>query len=115
MAERRKMTTNTIRPGSGGGAPGDTEMRAHLHGMWGSVAGAWGEHAGYADERGAAVTEVLLDRAAIRPGDRVLELACGPGGAGMGAAARVAPSGEVLLSDVAPEMVAIAARRDRKS
>jgi SAM-dependent methyltransferase len=79
--------------------------------MWASVAGAWGAQAGYADERGAALTEELLDRAAIRSGDRVLELACGPGGAGLSAAARVAPDGEVVLSDVAEQMTAIAADR----
>jgi hypothetical protein len=82
------MATNPTRQAPGDGAPDDTEIRAHLHGMWASVAGAWGEHAGYADERSGAITEVLLERAAIRPGDRVLELACGAGGAGMRAAAR---------------------------
>jgi SAM-dependent methyltransferase len=41
----------------------------------------------------------------------VLELACGPGGVGLAAAARVAPGGEVVLSDVAAEMTAIAATR----
>jgi SAM-dependent methyltransferase len=89
----------------------NTEIRTHLHGMWATVAGAWGEHAGYADDRGAAVTEVLLDRAGIRPGDRVLELACGPGGTGLAAATRVGPGGEVVLSDVAEQMTAIAAER----
>ena len=41
----------------------------------------------------------------------MLELACGPGGLGLAAAARVAPGGEVVLSDVAAEMTAIAAAR----
>jgi SAM-dependent methyltransferase len=79
--------------------------------MWDGVATAWGEHAAYADDRGAAVTEVLLDRATLHPGDRVLELACGPGGGGLAAAARVAPGGEVVLSDVSEEMAEIAAER----
>jgi SAM-dependent methyltransferase len=70
-----------------------------------------GEHAAYADERGAAVTEVLLNRAALHPGDRVLDLATGPGGAGLAAAPRVAPRGEVVLSDVAEEMTVIAGER----
>jgi SAM-dependent methyltransferase len=105
------MATETIQPGSPTGVPSEGDVRAHLHGMWASVAGAWGAQAGYADERGAALTEELLDRAAIRSGDRVLELACGPGGAGLSAAARVAPDGEVVLSDVAEQMTAIAADR----
>jgi len=106
------METNTV-PSERAAAPvpDDTQIRQHLHAMWAGVAAAWGEHAGYADDRGAAVTEVLLDRAALHPGDRVLDLATGPGGAGIAAATRVAPGGEVVLSDVAEEMTAIAAER----
>ena len=85
-------------------APGSTAM-------WASVAGGWGEHADFVDARGAALTERLLELTAPRPGERVLELACGPGGVGLAAAAPVAPDGEVVLSDVAPEMTAIAAQR----
>jgi ubiquinone/menaquinone biosynthesis C-methylase UbiE len=87
------------------------DLRAHLHGMWSGVAGSWAEHADYADERGAQVTEQLLDLVMPQPGERVLELACGPGGLGLAAAVRVAPDGEVVLSDVAAEMTAIAAAR----
>src|SRR5690242_31023 len=87
------------------------QTRTHLHGMWAAVAGAWGEHAAYADKRGADLTDVLLERAALQPGDRVLELACGPGGVGIAAAPRVAPGGEVVMSDVAAEMTTIAAAR----
>ncbi len=86
-------------------------VRAHMHGMWAAVAGSWGEHADYADERGAAVTEALLAASHLQPGRRVLELACGPGGLGLAAAERVAPGGEVVLSDVVAEMTAIAAAR----
>jgi ubiquinone/menaquinone biosynthesis C-methylase UbiE len=41
----------------------------------------------------------------------VLELACGPGGVGIAAAALVGPAGKVVLSDVAEAMTAIAAAR----
>ena len=87
------------------------ELRTQLHGMWSAVADGWGEHADYADARGAALTERLFDLSQLRPGDRVLELACGPGGLGIAAANRVGPEGEVVMSDVAPEMTAIAADR----
>jgi SAM-dependent methyltransferase len=90
---------------------GSAELRAHLHGMWAAVAGAWAEHAEYADARGALVTETMLKLSSPRPGERVLELACGPGGTGLAAAPLVAPGGEVVLSDVVPEMTAIAATR----
>jgi len=87
------------------------ELRARLHGMWTAVAGAWGEHAEYADARGAAVTEQMLAASRPLPGERVLELACGPGGVGIAAARLVAPGGDVVLSDVVAEMTAIAAAR----
>ena len=94
--------------------PSQAEIRSRLHGMWEAVAPAWGEHAEYADARGADVGERMLDLAALRPGDRVLELASGTGGLGFAAAALVEPGGEVVVSDVAPEMTSIAAARAGK-
>lgn len=87
------------------------ELRPHLHQMWASVAPAWREHADFVDTRSVVGTERMLDLVDPRPGERVLELACGPGGFGLAAARRVAPAGEVVLSDVAAEMVEIAAAR----
>src|SRR3954447_1220623 len=86
------------------------DVRRRLHGMWASVAGGWEQHADFVDARGAEVTRRMLDLAVPQPGDRVLELACGPGSVGLAAAPLVAP-GEVLLSDAAAEMTAIASRR----
>jgi SAM-dependent methyltransferase len=88
-----------------------SDVRARLHAMWAAVAPAWAEHSAYADARGAEIGERMLDLTSPRPGERVLELACGPGGLGLAAAARVAPGGEAVLSDVAAEMTAIAAAR----
>lgn len=86
-------------------------LRARLAGMWAAVAGGWAQHADYADARGAQSTQRMLELAEVRAGDRVLELACGPGGLGLAAAERVGPGGEVVLTDVAEEMTAIAAAR----
>jgi ubiquinone/menaquinone biosynthesis C-methylase UbiE len=86
-------------------------LRDRMHTMWDSVAPAWELHSDYVDARGARLAKAMLDRAGLAPDARVLELACGGGGLGIAAAPRVAPGGEVVLSDVAPEMVAIAARR----
>src|SRR6476661_1748238 len=87
------------------------QVRARAHGMWAAVASSWGEHAAYVDARGAEVTARMLELAGLHPGARVLELACGPGGLGLAAAAGVLPHGEVVLSDVVPEMASIAAGR----
>src|SRR5207237_5025475 len=88
-----------------------SERGAHAHGMWAAVAPHWGEHAEYIDTRAAAMTARLLELAALRPGDRVLELACGAGGLGLAAAEGVAPGGEVVVSDVVAEMTSIAGAR----
>ena len=87
------------------------ELRAHLRGMWAAVAPGWADHAAYADARGAEVAEAMLALTKPQPGERVLELACGPGGLGLAAAKRVAPTGEVVLSDIVAQMTSIAAAR----
>jgi ubiquinone/menaquinone biosynthesis C-methylase UbiE len=89
----------------------NTELREALHGMWGSVAGAWEENASYIDGREGGMTERMVELCSLQPGERVLELACGPGSVGLAAADRVGAQGEVVISDVAPDMTAIAARR----
>jgi SAM-dependent methyltransferase len=86
-------------------------LRARLAGMWGAVAAGWAQHADYADARGAQSADRMLELADVRPGDRVLELACGPGGLGLAAAERVGRTGEVVFTDVAEAMTAIAAAR----
>lgn len=86
-------------------------LRPGLHAMWASVAGGWAAWADDTDARGAHLVERMLERTAVAPGDRVIELACGPGGTGLAAAERVGPSTPVVLSDVAAEMTAIAAAR----
>lgn len=89
------------------------EVRGHLHRMWSAVAPAWAEHAADTDARGSELADRMLALTSPRPGERVLELACGAGGLGLAAAARVAPDGDVVLSDVAAEMTAIASARGR--
>lgn len=86
-------------------------MRAMLHAMWGAAAAGWAEHASFVEQRGEVVTHALLAAARVGEGDRVLELGCGPGAVGIAAAAAVGRSGFVVLSDVAPAMLAIAAER----
>jgi ubiquinone/menaquinone biosynthesis C-methylase UbiE len=85
-----------------------------MHGvseMWNSVAPGWEANAEFVDHHLHAATEALLDAAGIAVGDDVLDLGSGPGGAGLAAATRVGPSGTVVLSDVAAEMIEVATRR----
>jgi SAM-dependent methyltransferase len=86
-------------------------MLACMSEMWDSVAGAWERNAELVDAQLTAATDAMLDAAQIGPGDSVLDVAAGPGGAGLAAAARVGQSGRVVLSDAAPAMVEAAGRR----
>lgn len=79
--------------------------------MWDSVADAWERNADFVDAHMGPATEAMLDAAQVKAGDAVLDLATGPGGAGLAAAARVGGEGRVVLADVAPAMVEAAARR----
>jgi SAM-dependent methyltransferase len=90
---------------------GARELRPRIRGMWAAVAPAWGEHAEYLDTRHAESTAEMLAAVAPKPGEHVLELACGVGGAGLAAAELVRPGGAVVMSDVVGEMTAIAATR----
>src|ERR1700736_3374775 len=78
---------------------------------WSAVAEAWDTNTDYIDEHSVEATTALLDRVAVQPGERVLELAAGPGTLGGTWAALVGPTGAVVVSDLAPGMVEVARRR----
>jgi SAM-dependent methyltransferase len=79
--------------------------------MWDSVSQAWEANADFVDGHLAEATRRMLDVAGVAEGDDVIELACGPGGAGLAAAERVGPTGSVVFADDAPGMLAAAGRR----
>ncbi len=96
------MSTTTSTPAD--------QVRRHIRELWAAVADAWEQHADFVEARGAELTRQLLVEAEPKPGKNVLELAAGAGDVSLAVAPLVAP-GEVVISDVATEMVAIAARR----
>jgi ubiquinone/menaquinone biosynthesis C-methylase UbiE len=75
----------------------------------------WSEAAPRYDKLSAAlfgpVTEEFVDFAGVRRGDRVLDVACGPGLASRAAARRAGEKGSVLAVDLAPGMIDLAASR----
>jgi SAM-dependent methyltransferase len=79
---------------------------------WSAVAEAWDANIDDVDGHSAYATATLIDRLAVQSGDRVLELAAGPGSLGATWSQLVGPTGRVVLSDIAPGMVAVALRRN---
>jgi ubiquinone/menaquinone biosynthesis C-methylase UbiE len=53
----------------------------------------------------------LLERAAIAPGERVLDVGCGPGRLSQAAAQAAGANGEVLGIDLSSEMIALATQK----
>lgn len=89
------------------------DYRAASLQAWSSVAGDWAELAERIDEQLRPAAEWMIDAAALRPGERVLELAGGPGTLSLLAAGLVGPDGNVLHSDFAEPMVRGAQERFR--
>ena len=85
-------------------------FRTRLHEEWTGerTVAAWRKwHAQIAVfTRGA--TEAILEAAHLRPGLRVLDLACGVGDPALSIAAEVAPTGRVTATDLGPGMMSLA-------
>jgi SAM-dependent methyltransferase len=60
-------------------------------------------------------TELMLDMAGITAGSRILDIAAGAGGQALLAARRIGPSGAVLVTDIAPKLLAYAEEAARQA
>jgi SAM-dependent methyltransferase len=72
---------------------------------------AWATEHARIDARFAPLTAALLDAAAPRPGERVLDVGCGSGSTVLALAERVGPAGSVLGVDIAEASIATAEAR----
>jgi SAM-dependent methyltransferase len=74
---------------------------------WNEVAGPrWVGRAGLQEARNVEVAHLLLQAAAPRPGERVLDIGCGTGATAIPFAAAVAPGGHVTGIDISEPMLA---------
>ena len=76
---------------------------------WAERAAAWRRWHPILTEWWRSLTDLIVERADIRPGMAVLDLASGTGEPALTLAPLVGPEGSVTATDVIPEMVAIAA------
>ncbi len=79
--------------------------------LWRRGAQGWERRQERLRERTALVSQWLVNAIDPKPGQRVLELAAGPGETGFIAARLLGPQGRLLSTDQSPEMVEVARRR----
>lgn len=84
--------------------------KAMTRDQWQSAAEAWDRWTPALQAWLGPPTEIMLDLAGIGPGDRVLDVAAGTGEPAMTVARRVGPTGSVLATDIAPNVLAYARR-----
>ncbi len=80
-------------------------------GRWEQAATGWGRRADDVRTLGMPVSAWMIDRLSLHPGQRVLELAAGPGDTGFLAAELIQPGGTLVCSDGAEAMLGIARTR----
>ena len=87
--------------------PTGHERNADQATYWNGPAGQhWTDRQPMQDILLAPVSQVLLDRAGARPGERILDVGCGCGATTIAFAERVAPDGFVLGIDISAPMLA---------
>jgi SAM-dependent methyltransferase len=87
------------------------DFRVASRQSWSTVAPDWGELAAVVDRQLGVAADWMIDAAQLQEGQRVLELAGGPGTLSLMAASRVGMKGRVICTDFAEPMVDVARRR----
>jgi SAM-dependent methyltransferase len=91
--------------------PDPEALRAELLDRWERAASGWGRLAPRIREFGMPVSTWMIEHAGLQPGQRVLELAAGPGETGLLAAELIRPAGVLISSDASESMLDLARAR----
>jgi ubiquinone/menaquinone biosynthesis C-methylase UbiE len=86
-------------------------LHAEILMRWERAAPGWGKHAERMRQFGMPVSAWMIDQAHLHPGQRVLELAAGPGDTGFLAAELIQPGGTLLSTDATEAMLEVARAR----
>jgi len=92
-------------------APDPDEQRAGILDGWEHAAAGWGRRAQRVRDWGMPVSTWMIEQLSLQPGQRVLELAAGPGDTGFLAAELIAPGGTLISSDATEGMLEVARQR----
>jgi SAM-dependent methyltransferase len=85
---------------------------AEMQRYWNEVAGPrWVGRAEIQEARNIEVADIVLQEAQARPGERVLDVGCGPGATAIPLAAAVAPGGHVTGVDISEPMLGLLRKR----
>jgi SAM-dependent methyltransferase len=87
------------------------ELRALQLERWDTAAAGWARRAQEIRAHGMPVSMWMIQQLGLQPGQRVLELAAGPGDTGLLAAELIRPGGTLICSDASEAMLEIARAR----
>lgn len=91
------------------------QLRAANRESWETAAPGWGANAARIREWGMPVSAAMVESLDLQRGQRVLELAAGPGDTGFMAAELIRPGGTLISSDGAAGMLEVARARAKES
>jgi len=87
------------------------EFRSRQRTDWDTAAQGWHDWQEQMFGATVGVSERLVEMAGIKAGDRVLDVAAGSGEPALTAARAVGPEGEIVATDISPEMLAFGRKR----
>jgi ubiquinone/menaquinone biosynthesis C-methylase UbiE len=87
------------------------DFRLRSRAVWDAMAAGWETNRAYLWGVSRHIGDWLIANLDVRPGQTLLELACGTGDTGFAAAPLLGSKGRLILTDFAPRMVEAARRR----
>ena len=90
--------------------PSAEEIRAGQRATWAGLSAGWEKWDAVITDQLAPVGTAMIERLEVTPDHRYLDIASGTGEPGL-SVAKLVPTGHVVLTDLVPEMLAVAERR----